>query len=60
MGRAGAGFADLSLLIPLLAAVVVGGQIGARLGSNSFSTGVLCRVTAALVFVAAVRLLLQL
>jgi len=48
---------DFSFLIPLLVAVLVGGQIGSRLGARKFNPLHIKRITAILVFVAGVNIL---
>lgn len=48
------------LLLPLLGAVFLGSQLGARLGAFRFSTSVLQRVTAVLLFFASARILMGL
>ncbi|HEX8298965.1 MAG TPA: sulfite exporter TauE/SafE family protein [Rubricoccaceae bacterium] len=58
-GKAAAlGGLDVARFWPLALAVIAGGQIGSRLGARRWSPGVVRRVTAAVVFVAAVNLLL--
>jgi uncharacterized protein len=52
---------DLSInwpfVIPLLLAVLVGGQIGSRLGARKFNPVVIKRITAVLIFLAAINIL---
>jgi uncharacterized protein len=48
---------DWSLLVPLLVAVLVGGQIGSRLGANRFNPVHIKRITALLIFVAGLNIL---
>ncbi len=44
-------------LVPLLAAVLVGGQIGSRLGAKSFNAVYIRRITAVLIFIAGANIL---
>lgn len=46
-----------SFLIPLLLAVLVGGQIGSRLGAKKFNPIYIKRITAALILLAAINIL---
>ena len=58
-GKAAAvGGLDLWTALPLVAAVLVGGQIGSRLGARRLPPAVVRRVTAAVVMVAAINLLM--
>ena len=56
-GHLARGTPEFSFLMPLLAAVFFGGQIGSRLGSRRISKLVLQRVTAILILAVSVRLL---
>jgi hypothetical protein len=53
------GIPDLSwqFLLPLLAAVLVGGQIGSRLGARKFNPVFIKRITAVLILVAGINIL---
>ncbi len=53
------GSPDWGLLLPLLAAVAVGGGMGSRLGARRFSPVVIQRLLGAVLAVAATKLLLQ-
>lgn len=46
-----------TFIFPLLLAVFVGGQIGSRLGSKTFNSVYIRRITAILIFVAAINIL---
>ena len=46
-----------SLILPLLLAVFAGGQIGSRLGAKKFNPIYIKRITAAVIFVAAINIL---
>lgn len=46
-------------ILPLLAAVFIGGQLGSRLGARSFNPVYIRRITAALILVAGVNILLK-
>jgi uncharacterized membrane protein YfcA len=48
---------DWSFVIPLLAAVLIGGQIGSRLGANKFNPIHIKRITAILILVAGLNIL---
>jgi len=48
---------DWSFIFPLLLAVLVGGQIGSRLGSKRLNSIFIRRITAVLIFVAALNIL---
>lgn len=48
---------DVATLVPLATAVLVGGQIGSRLGSEQFAPLTVRRVTAALIFIVAINVL---
>jgi uncharacterized membrane protein YfcA len=48
---------DWSFILPLLIAVLVGGQIGSRLGSKKFDPVYIKRITAVLIFVAGLNIL---
>lgn len=48
---------DWMFILPLLAAVLIGGQIGSRLGANKFNPLYIRRITAALILVAGVNIL---
>jgi uncharacterized membrane protein YfcA len=48
---------DWSFILPLLIAVLVGGQIGSRLGSKKFNPIYIKRITAVLIFVAGLNIL---
>ena len=48
---------DWRFIVPLLAAVFIGGQIGSRLGTRKFDAVVIKRITAVVIFVAAVKIL---
>lgn len=48
---------SLSFLIPLLAAVLVGGQIGSRLGARKFNPMYIRRITAVLILIAGINIL---
>lgn len=48
---------SLEFLIPLLAAVLIGGQIGSRLGAKTFNAIYIRRITAVLIFVAGANIL---
>jgi uncharacterized membrane protein YfcA len=48
---------DWTFILPLLAAVLIGGQIGSRLGANKFNPLYIRRITAALILVAGVNIL---
>jgi uncharacterized protein len=48
---------DWSLVLPLLTAVLAGGQIGSRLGANRFNPLHIKRVTAVLIFLAGLNIL---
>lgn len=50
---------DWKFIVPLLIAVLVGGQIGSRLGSQRFNHLYVKRITAALIFVAAIFILME-
>jgi uncharacterized membrane protein YfcA len=46
-----------TFVIPLLASVAVGGQIGSRLGAQKFNPMIIKRITAVLIFLAAINIL---
>jgi len=48
---------DWKFILPLLAAVLIGGQIGSRLGANKFNPLYIRRITALLILVAGVNIL---
>jgi uncharacterized protein len=48
---------DWKFILPLLAAVLIGGQIGSRLGAKKFNPIYIRRITAALILVAGVNIL---
>ena len=48
---------DFGFILPLLAAVLVGGQIGSRLGANKFNPLYIKRITAILILVAGANIL---
>jgi uncharacterized membrane protein YfcA len=48
---------DWAFILPLLAAVLIGGQIGSRLGANKFNPLYIRRITAALILVAGLNIL---
>lgn len=48
---------EWSFVIPLLIAVLIGGQIGSRLGANTFNPMHIKRITAVLIFLAGVNIL---
>lgn len=48
---------DLAFVLPLLLAVLAGGQIGSRLGAHWFSATYIRKATAVLIFVAALNIL---
>jgi uncharacterized membrane protein YfcA len=48
---------DWSFIIPLLVAVLIGGQIGSRLGARKFDAMYVKRITAVVIFVAALHIL---
>jgi uncharacterized membrane protein YfcA len=48
---------DWAFVLPLLGAVLLGGQIGSRLGANKFNPVYIRRITAILIFVAGVNIL---
>jgi uncharacterized membrane protein YfcA len=48
---------DWTFILPLLIAVLVGGQIGSRLGSKKFNPIYIKRITAVLIFVAGLNIL---
>jgi uncharacterized protein len=48
---------EMRFILPLLAAVLVGGQIGSRLGAKKLDSIYIKRVTAALIFIAALNIL---
>lgn len=48
---------DFSFIIPLLAAVFLGGQVGSRLGARKFNPLYIKRITAALILVAGLNIL---
>jgi uncharacterized membrane protein YfcA len=48
---------DWNFILPLLIAVLVGGQIGSRLGSKKFNPLYIKRITAVLIFVAGLNIL---
>ncbi len=48
---------DWKFILPLLLAVLVGGQIGSRLGSKTFNSIYIRRITAILIFVTAINIL---
>ncbi len=48
---------DWAFIFPLLLAVLVGGQIGSRLGSKTFNSIYIRRITAVLIFVASLNIL---
>jgi uncharacterized protein len=48
---------DLRFLLPLLGAVLVGGQIGSRLGAKKFNALQIKRITAVLIFIAGLNIL---
>lgn len=50
-------YIDWKFIAPLLAAVFVGGQIGARLGVRKFRALYIKRITALIIFVAAIKIL---
>jgi uncharacterized membrane protein YfcA len=52
-----AAYVDWSFIVPLLAAVFVGGQIGTRLGARRFHPLYIKRITALVIFVAAIKIL---
>ncbi len=58
-GQMNRGIPDMSwkFLLPLLAAVLVGGQIGSRLGARKFNPVYIKRITAVLILVAAINIL---
>jgi len=43
--------------VPLLIAVLLGGQIGSRLGAKQFNATYIRRITALLIFIAALNIL---
>jgi hypothetical protein len=59
LGQLSRGFPKMnwSLVVVLLLAVIVGGQIGSRLGARKFNPLYIKRITAILIFVAAVNIL---
>lgn len=59
LGQMKRGIPDLSwqFLLPLLAAVLIGGQIGSRLGARKFNPVYIKRITAVLIFVAGINIL---
>ena len=61
IGQFSRGFPDLDwqLMISLLLAVLVGGQIGSRMGSKKFKPVYVRRITALLIFVAALNILID-
>jgi uncharacterized membrane protein YfcA len=48
---------DWAFVLPLLAAVLIGGQIGSRLGANKFNPVYIRRITAALILIAGINIL---
>ncbi|HVG40209.1 MAG TPA: sulfite exporter TauE/SafE family protein, partial [Chitinophagaceae bacterium] len=48
---------DISQVVYLALAVLIGGQIGSRIGANNFNLLIVRRVTAVLVFVASIEVL---
>jgi uncharacterized membrane protein YfcA len=54
---ASAGSFDFQFILPLLAAVFLGGQIGSRLGAQKFNPLYIKRITAALILVAGLNIL---
>lgn len=48
---------DWMFVLPLLGAVLIGGQIGSRLGANRFNPLYIRRITAALIFLAGLNIL---
>lgn len=50
---------DIMFILPLLVAVLIGGQIGSRLSINWFNHQVIKRITAVLIFIVSVRILYQ-
>lgn len=58
LGQATTGFScDWSLVLPLVGAVIIGGQIGSRLGADAISRLMLQRVTGVLILMVSGRLL---
>lgn len=53
----GAESLEPGFIIPILAAVIVGGQIGSRLGSMRFNATLIRKITAAIVLIAALTIL---
>ncbi|MBS1681920.1 MAG: sulfite exporter TauE/SafE family protein [Bacteroidetes bacterium] len=50
---------DWELAIPLMVAVLAGGQIGSRLGARKFNATYIKRITAALIMAAAINILIK-
>jgi len=53
----GAESLDLGFIIPILTAVIIGGQIGSRLGSKRFNAEIIRKVTSVIVLIAALTIL---
>jgi uncharacterized membrane protein YfcA len=51
------GSLDWAFIAPLLLAVLIGGQIGSRLGARRFNPIYIKRITAFVIFVAAIKIL---
>jgi uncharacterized membrane protein YfcA len=50
---------DWNFILPLLGAVLAGGQIGSRLGARKFDHGLVKRITAILILVAGINILID-
>jgi uncharacterized membrane protein YfcA len=48
---------DWHFIVPLLVAVLAGGQVGSRLGARTFNPTYVKRITAALILVAGINIL---
>lgn len=59
LGHGTRGVIDFQLLAPLALAVIIGSQIGARLGTKTFSASTIQKIFAALLLIVAIRLTLN-
>jgi uncharacterized membrane protein YfcA len=53
----GIGQIDIEFILPILGAVIAGGQIGSRLGSGRFDATMIRKVTSVIIFIAALTIL---
>lgn len=53
----GIGQMDIAFILPILVAVIAGGQVGARLGSGRFDATTIRKVTSLIIFIAALTIL---